>query len=104
MSGSDVTSASKKGDSGLTRARFGPGMLLQHEDLEYLGNYPRELSRLLFRSFFGCGVVCGLVVKAEEKCGKGHVTVGSGLALACSGAPNWLPQPQTRTSQKNRGK
>ena len=95
MSGSDVTIASKKGDSTLVRPRFGPGMLLQHEDLEYLGAYPRELSRLLFRSFFGCGVVCGLVVKTTTDCGKVSVTVEPGLALGCSGEPIWVPKPQT---------
>jgi hypothetical protein len=96
MSGSDVTVKSWKGDSTLVRARFGPGMLLQHEDLEYLGSYPRELSRLLFRSFFGCGVVCGLVVEEPvEKCGKVWLTVGPGLALGCSGDPIYVPKAQT---------
>jgi hypothetical protein len=75
----------------LQRARFGPGMLLQHEDLEQLNTYTRDLSRLLFQSFFGCGVVCGLVVKADPDCGKLKVTVEPGLALACSGDPVYVP-------------
>lgn len=82
----------KSGTSTLVRARFGPGMLLQHDDLEHLNSYPRELSRLLFRSFFGCGVVCGLRVTAEEWCHKLRVTVDAGLALDCIGDPIHLPK------------
>ena len=70
-------------------------MLLQHEDLEQLNVYTRELNRLMFRSLFGCGVVCGLVVGTDVKCGKVNVTVGSGLALDCQGDPIYVPQPQS---------
>src|SRR6185503_10680184 len=80
-----------KGTSTLERARFGPGMLLRHDDLEKLNTYTRDLSRLLFQSFFGCGVVCGLVVSAKSVCGKLRVNVTSGLALACSGDPVYVP-------------
>ena len=45
--------------------------------------YTRELSRLMFRSLFGCGVICGLVVKPEPKCGQDSITVACGLALDC---------------------
>jgi hypothetical protein len=88
------TVASSKGWSTLVRPKFGPGMLLQHEDLEELHGYTRELSRLLFRSFFGCGVVCGLVVKPGDKCGKWQVLVKAGLALNCSGDPIHVPKDQ----------
>jgi len=84
-----------KGTSTLERARFGPGMLLQHDDLEKLNAYTRDLSRLMFRSFFGCGVVCGLVVSAKSDCGKLRVNVASGLALACSGDPVYVPSDDT---------
>src|SRR5262245_20000873 len=87
--------ATAKGTSTLVRAKFGPGMLLQHEDLEQLNIYTRELNRLMFRSLFGCGVVCGLVVSTETKCGKVTVTVGSGLALDCQGDPIYLPKSQS---------
>lgn len=80
-----------KGTSTLERARFGPGMLLRHDDLEKLNTYTRDLSRLMFQSFFGCGVVCGLVVSAKSDCGKLRVKVTSGLALACSGDPVYVP-------------
>lgn len=82
-----------KGFSTLVRPRFGPGMLLQHDDLEQLSGYTRELSRLLFRSFFGCGVVCGLCVKVEPLCGKIVATIGAGLALDCTGDPIYVPKP-----------
>ncbi len=94
MNTSNEPVARAKGVSTLARAKFGPGMLLQHDDLEQLNVYTRELNRLMFRSLFGCGVVCGLVVGAEVKCGKVHVTVGSGLALDCRGDPIYVPKPQ----------
>ena len=86
--------ASTMDTSTLVRAKFGPGMLLQHEDLALLNEYTRELSRLLFRSFFGCGVICGLVVKKPEvdNCNKVYVTVTAGLALDCSGDPVHVPK------------
>jgi hypothetical protein len=83
----------KKGPSTIMRAKFGPGMLLQHEDLEQLNTYTRDLSRLLFRSFFGCGVVCGLTVSVDtDNCGKIIVTVQAGVALNCLGDPIYVPK------------
>jgi hypothetical protein len=67
-------------------------MLLQHEDLELLNSYTQNLSRLMFRSFFGCGVICGLAVKTESKCGKLFISVESGVALTCLGDPVWVPE------------
>jgi hypothetical protein len=95
MSGANVTINSAKGMSTLVRPRFGPGMLLQHEDLEQLNVYTRELNRLMFRSLFGCGVVCGLVVTTEQKCGQGRITVEAGLALTCDGDPIYVPKDQS---------
>lgn len=93
MSGNNDLVVSVKGKSTLERAKFAPGMLLRHDDLEQLNIYPRELSRLLFRSLFGCGVVCGLVVQPpEDKCDKIWVRVSSGLALDCSGDPIHVPK------------
>ena len=93
MSGNNDIVDSIKGKSTLERAKFGPGMLLRHDDLEQLTTYPRELSRLLFRSLFGCGVVCGLVVQPpEDKCDKIWVRVSSGLALDCAGNPIHVPK------------
>jgi hypothetical protein len=70
-------------------------MLLQHEDLEQLNLYTRDLSRLLFRSFFGCGVVCGLTVSAKDSCGQTMVTVDAGVALGCIGDPIYVPKSVT---------
>ena len=95
MNKSNATFQGTKGTSKLVRAKFGPGMLLQHEDLELLNAYTRQLSRLMFGSLFGCGVICGLVVKTETKCGKVQVTVGAGVALGCSGDPIQVPADQT---------
>ena len=95
MSAAHNTVPGIKGLSTLVRPRFGPGMLLQHEDLEQLHGYTRELNRLMFRSLFGCGVICGLVVKTGEKCGQLSITVGAGLALNCSGDPIHVPKDQT---------
>lgn len=95
MSTNNQPLARAKGTSTLARPKFGPGMLLQHDDLEQLNVYTRELNRLMFRSLFGCGVVCGLVVGTQVKCGKVNVTVGSGLALDCQGDPIYVPKPQT---------
>jgi len=91
--------ATVKGMSPLTTAKFGPGMLLQSDDLEQLSNYTRDLSRLLFRSFFGCGVVCGLDIPDPQpvQCGKLVFTVNPGLALDCCGDPIYVPQPQPIT-------
>jgi hypothetical protein len=96
MSKGNGTIASVKETSTLVRPMFGPGMLLQHEDLEQLNTYTRDLSRLMFRSLFGCGVVCGLVVTPPvEECGKVDVTITAGLALNCSGDPVHVPKDFT---------
>ena len=80
-----------KGLSTLESPIFSPGMLLHHEDLKQLNIYTRSLSRLLFQSFFGCGVICGLVVEVVEECGKLKVTINSGVALSCAGDPVYVP-------------
>src|ERR1043166_1163206 len=95
MNGNNPTVSSVKGFSTLVRPKFGPGMRRQHDDLEQLSDYTRDLSRLLFRSFFGCGVVCGLCVKVQGQCGKMMVTVSPGLALDCTGDPIYVPKEQS---------
>ena len=67
--------------------------------------YTRDLSRLLFRSLFGCGVVCGLEVKKPVmSCGKLIVTVNSGVALDCRGDPIHVPTPQSISIDPSCGK
>ena len=81
-----------KGTSTLVRPRFSPGLLLRDDDLTTGVDYTRDLSRLLFRSLFGCGVVCGLEVTAEPNCGKLVVTIASGVALNGIGDPIYVPK------------
>jgi hypothetical protein len=96
MSGANVNVNRIKGTSTLVRPKFGPGMLLHHDDLDRLSIYTRELSSLMFRSLFGCGVICGLVVKpGEDDCGQPCITVGAGVGLGCSGHPIYLPKDQS---------
>jgi len=95
MNNTNLTIATKDGVSKLIKPKFGPGMLLRAEDLDLLKDYTRDLSRLMFRSLFGCGVVCGLVVEVTTDCGIVVVTVHSGLAIACSGEPIYIPKDVT---------
>jgi hypothetical protein len=78
----------------LERPLYAPGLILEDSDLTAGVDYTRDLSRLLFRSLFGCGVVCGLTVKVEEECGL-QVTVAPGLALDGCGDPVQVPRPAT---------
>ncbi len=78
----------------LTWPKFGPGMLLEHGDLELLPAYTRQINRLMFRSLFGCGVVCGLKVDVAVHCGKPRITVECGLAIDCEGDPVYVPKTQ----------
>jgi hypothetical protein len=83
-----------EGKSTLVRPRFSPGLLLRDDDLTVGVDYTRELSRLLFQSLFGCGVVCGLRVSVTLECGKLLVTVDKGVALNAMGDPIYVPEPQ----------
>ena len=89
--------ATYRGVSTLVRPRYSPGLLLRDDDLTAGVDYTRDLSRLLFRSLFGCGVVCGLTVSWKENCGKLVVTVDAGVALTCSGDPIYVPKPVSVT-------
>jgi len=86
-----------RGTSDLVRPRFSPGLLLRDDDLNAGVDYTRDLSRLLFRSLFGCGVICGLDVTVELLCGKLRVTVAPGVALDGMGNPIHVPAPKTVT-------
>jgi hypothetical protein len=90
--------ATAEGRGSLVWPRFTPGLLLLDEDLTAGVDYTRELSRLLFRNLFGCGVICGLTVTGQEA--TGHcltVAVSCGLALDCIGDPVQVRQPQSVT-------
>lgn len=82
--------------SDLVRPRYAPGLVLEDIDLTATVDYMRTLSRLLFRSLIGCGVVCGLrvTVKAGDELA---VTVDPGIALDGFGDPIQLVKPVTVT-------
>ncbi len=82
----------------LVRPKYSPGLLLQDDDLTTGIDYTRHLSRMMFRTLFGCGVMCGLVVdKPVLKCGKLTIDVGKGMALSCAGDPIEVPATQEIT-------
>lgn len=85
------------GLSTLQRPRYSAGLLLEDEDLTAGVDYTRDLMRLMFRSLFGCGVICGLTVRAVLTCQRGRVSIAidGGLALDCLGNPIQLPKAQS---------
>ena len=86
--------ASQQGLSTLERPRYSAGLLLEDDDLTSAVTYTRNMMRLMFRSLFGCGVICGLDVTAELTCNgtRVEVTVGKGVALECLGDPIEIPK------------
>jgi hypothetical protein len=74
----------------LVRPKYSPGLLLQDDDLTAAVSYTRNLSRLMFRTLFGCGVLCGLrvgVPRLDDKCGDLVTDIDKGVALSCEGDP-----------------
>lgn len=87
-----------EGRGSIVRPRFTPGLLLLDEDLTASVDYTRELTRLLFRNLFGCGVICGLTVDGQEASQRClTLTVQPGLALDCKGDPVQVRQAQSLT-------
>ncbi len=95
MSTNDKIAEPRTGTSALVRPRYAPGQMLQDDDLTQAVTYARELNRLLFRSLLGCGVICGLIVSVEEKCGKVVITIAPGVGLDCVGDAVQLAAPQS---------
>lgn len=87
----------EKGLSTLERPRYSAGLLLEDDDLTSAVDYTRNMMRLMFRSLFGCGVICGLDVTARLTCNRTRVevTVGRGVALSCTGDPIEIPKALT---------
>ena len=92
------------GASTLARPKFSPGLLLRDDDLSAGVDYTRNLSRLMFRSLFGCGVICGLKVDSWVECGKLMVTVESGVGLTCNGDPVQVSKQQKMAIDPTCGK
>jgi hypothetical protein len=91
------TTKIEKGVATLVRPKYAPGLLLEDEDLTSAVNYTRNSLRLLFRSLFGCGVICGLKLNAQLTCQgrKLEVVVEPGVALDCDGNPIQLTESRT---------
>jgi hypothetical protein len=81
----------------LQRPFFSPGLLLEDDDLNAGVKYTSDLTRLLFKSLFGCGVICGLKVSYQPICNGSQlqITVAKGVALDCMGDPIEVPSDQT---------
>ncbi len=92
--------------------RFTDGMLVTAEDLTAAMHYPLAVVQVLLKSYFGCGIVCGLEVtdpnpnpprrpenqKGEDRARNGTdaeheakrgfmVEIGRGVALGCDAYP-----------------
>ena len=89
--------ATVTGDGSQIRSKFNDGQSLQADDLTQTVDYPRDMTRLLFRSMLGCGVLCGFRVKPSIIC-EGttlQIIVSKGVALDCRGELIELPSDET---------
>lgn len=79
----------QRGTASLLRPIFSPGLLLEDEDLTSAVAYTQNSLRLMMRSLFGCGRVCGLELEGKLTCKgrKAEITVKKGVALDCKGNP-----------------
>jgi hypothetical protein len=73
----------------LIRPTYSPGLLLEDDDLTAGVSYTRGLTQLLFRSLFGCGVICGYKLSPKFICNgrKLAVEVSAGVGLDGMGNP-----------------
>lgn len=77
---------SANGDASLVRPKFSTGLLLQDDDLTQTVDYMRNMTRILFKSMLGCGVLCGLNVEAKVYCRDSfQINIYPGVALDCQG-------------------
>lgn len=83
------------GKASLVRPQFSPGLLLQDDDLTQTVDYMRNMTRMLFQTMLGCGVMCGFKVNASINCGKLQIIVRKGIALDCRGDLVELPGDET---------
>jgi hypothetical protein len=97
MNNQDKNITTKSGFSSVEWPQFNPGQLLDDDDMNAGVMYTRNLTQLLFRSLFGCGVICGLHVQPQWTCEKTKwsITVTKGLALDCMGDVIELPADVT---------
>lgn len=104
----------KKSQAGSTEAvQFTDGMLVTAEDLGAAMRYPLSVVQVLLRAYFGCGIVCGLNIRAAAPPQPGQkdaadnavgsrppecdadygLIVEKGVALGCDGYPIELCGP-----------
>lgn len=78
----------------LIRPKFSAGLLLQDDDLTQAVDYLRGVTRMLFRSMLGCGVLCGFEVTPSLVCNDHHLSIdiAKGVALDCNGDLIELPE------------
>jgi hypothetical protein len=69
--------------------KFTDGMLVTAEDLNAATHYPLAVTQVLLRSYFGCGIVCGLKVTRPQGTAERSliVEIDRGVALGCDGYP-----------------
>lgn len=68
---------------------FKDGMIVTANDLETAMHYPVLMFQTLVRSYFGCGVVCGIEMTPDPTAGDSTfvLCVGRGVAIDCQGFP-----------------
>lgn len=80
----------------IERVKFRDGMIVTAEDLEAAMLYPSSMLHIVLRSYFGCGIVCGLDLKPDPKAGGAStfvVCLSKGVAFDCNGYPLELCGP-----------
>ncbi|MDM0076904.1 hypothetical protein QTH90_21020 [Variovorax sp. J2P1-59] len=90
------------GRGSLSRPNFASGQLLEDDDLNASVAYTRNVVRLLLRSVFGAGIVCGLKVEAKrvnDDKGVGLI-VSPGVAFDCAGNVIEVEGQQTLTLER----
>lgn len=88
--------AKADGRGSLSRPNFASGQLLEDDDLNAGVAYTRNVVRLLLRSVFGAGIVCGLKVEANRLEGTSiNVIVSPGVAFDCAGHVIEVEAPKT---------
>ena len=77
--------------------KFKDGMIVTANDLEAAMRYPVSMFQTLVRSYFGCGVVCGMEFVPDPNAIKGEPSyvfcIKPGVALDCHGFPLALCSP-----------
>lgn len=80
--------------SSLLRPIYCAGHLLEEDDLNVGVAYTRDLMRLVLKSMFGCGVICGLKITVTPTCKdqKRLIEIAKGVALDGMGNVIELPK------------